>query len=287
MSIDYEILLADGRSKAVWGSACWASFPRKLRELDTTGAFRCRLILDDRSEYMKNTPLKYRNLSDQVFDKLFGKWMHPDWWISEHNTPNRKARTGVVYTSVCPYWVMVASGSVYRMHYDFASFLYHWEQLDKVQKEVGYRLRPWTQYFMCVSISNHNTTSVDFLKDAAKLGVINGHMIIDGRHASIESIQHLSGWTHELVKQGDGVHHHIPSMYAEWQESGGALSYIGRDHFFTGFPRLDREGYNENFIAREGAAAGMRVKDKANPYCTSVTAHIPEFIEKVCIPNQL
>lgn len=293
MSMDYEIFTAR-EIKTVMNSACWASFPRTMRDLSTSARykykngdiFRTRLILDDRSSYRKHTTTDHRNLSDEVFDKLFGPWMHPDWWYGEYRTPNRKARSSVVYTSACPYWVMVASGSVYRMHYDFSSFLYHWEQIDKVQKEVGYKLRPWTQYFMCVSINNSGNSAADFRTSPVNLGVTNGHMMIDGKNASIEAIQHLSGWTPDVLKNGDGVHQSCDSMYKQWN-TPHALSTSGRDAFFTGFAYKEDKEAVVNFIHREAEIAGIDVRSKTNPYCTATTVHLPEFIEKVCIPNQL
>jgi len=298
--MDYQIITPRGRvltsernaacwspiAKAFWGMAHKTPCHPKYYPLG--GGFRIRLLLDTDSLYFKHTSTPDRNLSDKIFDKLFGEIMHPDWWYGEYdNKPRLKARTAIVYTHTCPFWVAIASASLYRMHADMSNFLHHWKQIDVCQREIGYRVLPWVQYFLASNLSNHGNAHTDFMNTPVSASPNNNHMPIDGNAVDIPQLQFLCGWTRDRLVNGSYPDRpKLLSMYQEVQQlnkSQTSLLMTGRDSHFVG-----GSAAGGCWILKAAEAAGISMHHESKLYCAPVhTMALPDFYEKVLIPNRM
>ena len=287
MPIDYTLITHKGELKK-WDRPCWNNYNCAMRYMHTTGLFdsnkdtwRTRLDLGKGTSYWEENSTEARNWSDDCFDRLFGPWFHPDWVIYGYDyKPGRKARTSITYTAACPFWVMVASASIYRMHCDMSNFIHWWNRIDKVQKQMKYKMHPWTQYFLVTNISNIENSSCDFMKDGVFVTGNTNHMPMSSSIANSISIQHISMWNYEKLTFPSMFHKPLVSMLREYRETT-TLRYMGRDAFFA-----DYQHENSNWIKIAGSAVGL-VKEETTRYSSKTRVHLPSFIEKVLMPNNM
>jgi len=238
--------------------------------------WKARLDLGVETSYYDDTETCDRNLNDEIFDKLFGHWFREDWIAYEYKTPGRKARSAVVYSPLCPLYVMVCSASVYRMHSDMPMFTSHWRSLDRLQKQLGYRMNPWVQYFMVTNICNHSNSTKDWLNEVITLNSATNHMPIDGDRVDIAAIQYVAGWTADLFAEGNGLDRSpLPTQFDMMYNEDHAFTYMGRDAYFIG-----EEIRRDNWIVTESRSAGI-VKQESNPYSTTSFVHLPEFFHQI------
>jgi len=255
--------------------------------LDVTKPWEVVLSLDKNTAYYASYIEKERLLVDEVFDKLFGEWFHPSW-ITYHYSNGSKARTGISYHDSCPYYLVVASSSLYRMYDDMSSFFNFWETIDLLLLDLDHTLYPWMQYFIVTNLRNITNNRTDMLDGWTNVGCNTGHMAIDSTYGSLTTIQHLESWNWLNIVEGDITHQPMISMREELNITK-TLNFMGRDFHLCNEPMNASANFFEKIVEElpHDHRKSIYKPRVGNSYINTATIKLREFIKSVLIPNNL
>jgi hypothetical protein len=124
---------------------------------------------------------------DTIFQKLFKGWFKEGWVNLEKS--QRGVVKRVVYSSECPFHVIVATSSIYRLDQNMHKFVHYWNALDVIQKDMGYKMKAWTQYAIAISLNGYGNDNN--LSGLCQVGSNTGHMPVYSSHMSLEAIKFL------------------------------------------------------------------------------------------------
>ncbi len=248
---------------------CWANYYREIpkRARDWTTTIK---LWQRKSKFY-----------DEIFDQLVGHWLKPEWFTSvyDRKTGHRKA---LKYTSECPYWVMVATSSVYRLYDEVPSFANTWESLEALQEHLDYKANPWTLYGLCVTTRRRT--------DEWKVCYQSTHLPFSGNNICVSALQSLSKWdAYTLSKELPPMSQRI-SLDSKHPRSNHLnlegivdkkLSHAGRDRFFA-------NNYNQPNDWITDMPSVLKKAPTFYAWSESRTiVNMKKLFEEVIIPNNL
>lgn len=277
MSIDYKLVTAKGKERVMMAEACYAGVHCEVEEMVDDGLLKVRddfefwLIIGKTSSYWKRSTLEDRRLCDHIFDSLFGPWLG-DWAEPVIYKRWHSHRQFIRFKADCPFWLICAAGSIYRMHQDMPMFLTFWRQTSH------YSLPPILQYAIVVSLCSHgeNAKNLDFDKKRVTLGSNTGHMPFDSHMLHVQGLKAMMNYEQSSFNDLDGMADQM------WQSE--FLTTMGRDERLCQHTPPVSHG---NLIRQMCMTYDHEhlIKESTQPYSTSCTISLPLFIEEVFKPT--
>lgn len=307
--IEYTIKAPGYEQK--YRKACWAGYGNYIEDLydevDEGTPWETWFHVKRRGHFYQNTTPKSRATLFRAWEMLHADWFHPGEvrWVRDSS----RQRVALVYSSDVPYWAMVNSCSVLRLHDDMARFDAHWSMLEEVFRYCKYEPHPFTLYWLAVCISgsvNMRTKSM-LIDPLVATGDHTGHMPYDSNWVCLDDIKWMQRWNKDNLKKpyfkivvqptedlGVISKPGLLSMLEDWQgitNNGREAHFVGRtckmDNWITAEAtahRLFREKPEPRFSTKSASKPSMSMylsKSSTN------YVNIFEFIEEVIIPHNL
>tara|TARA_R110000850_G_scaffold10995_5_gene38296 strand:- start:721 stop:1221 length:501 start_codon:yes stop_codon:yes gene_type:complete len=163
-------------------------------------------------------------------------------------------------------------------------FVTFWNALDKIQKDMKYTMKPWTQYAIIINLNSYGNNNE--LSGLCSVGSNTGHMPVYSSHMSLKAIKFLQNSSANKFIKGRVKNSRNPNKtkgltttkeYAKTQVTG--LQYNGRNLSLT-----DCNPYGKNWLS--SAAKSVDASQVSGAY-SHVKVNIKKFITNYVIVHKL